>query len=295
MEHFSFQSLSSTPAGAAKLEHVTGGVITQLLLLALTTTSPPTWRVGWGGANGVGCEGRGQEVCRVLPFSPLCPGMEAASMRPLSACLPFWISVCALFILTSGEEQRIPEGEWVSPVLRTAPGSQDPCPGLCWIELVFTKLSDREVVPTAGTGSSGASMHGQRSRSVRGSDESVPRTEKLPFSTSLELFGAHEDAQPLTWTACTSWLPVGCRIRGRVWVHGQVRDRGRDRGRARGLGTKLPQQRSARGVFPAAEQPTGAQKGPQSGCFWSKKVCNFKSYHEGQNIQIQTLRSSWNL
>lgn len=128
--HFSFQTLSSKPAGAATLQHVTGGVITQLLLLALTTTSPPTWRAG-GGANGVGCEGRGQEVCRVLPFSPLCPGLEPASM----GILPVWISVCAIFILTSCEEQRIPEGEWVSPVLRTVPGSQEPRPGLCWIEL----------------------------------------------------------------------------------------------------------------------------------------------------------------
>lgn len=86
---------------------------------------------GAGGANGVGCEGWGQEVCRVLPFSPLCPGLEPASM----GILPVWISVCAIFILTSCEEQRIPEGEWVSPVLRTVPGSQEPCPGLCWIEL----------------------------------------------------------------------------------------------------------------------------------------------------------------
>lgn len=90
-----------------------------------------------GGANGVGCEGRGQEVCRVLLFSPLCPGLEPASMLGI---LPFWISVCAVFILTSCEEQRIPEGEWVSAVLRTVPGSHDPRPGLCWIEFGCYKV-----------------------------------------------------------------------------------------------------------------------------------------------------------
>lgn len=286
IEHFSFQTLSSTPAGAATLEHVTGGVITQLLLLALTTTSPPTW--GGGGQTGWGVRVGGRKSAE---FSSSLHSVQDWNQQACwDFCLSGFLSARFLFrqAAKSSESRRVSgclrfSGRF--PVLRTHvrvfAGSS----------LVFTKLSDREVVPTAGKGSSGASMSGQRSKSVRGSDESVPQTEKLRFSTLLELFGDDEDAQPLTWTACSSWLPVGCRIPGRVWVHGQVRDRGR----APGLGTKLPRQRSARGVFSAAKQPTGAQKGLQSGSFCSKKACIFKSYHEDQNIQIQTLRSSWNL
>lgn len=46
--------------------------------------------------------------------SSCCPGLEPATMRPLFGFMHLWISVCSLFILTSCEEQRIPQGESVS-------------------------------------------------------------------------------------------------------------------------------------------------------------------------------------
>lgn len=101
------------------------------------------------------------------------------------------------------------------------PGPRDPRPGLCWSELVFTELSDREVVPTAGKAAAVLPLTDSGVIRAAG-DEARARKSCAPHLGGG--FGADEDARPLTWTACSSRLPVRCsssRDPG-VWVQDQA-------------------------------------------------------------------------
>lgn len=109
-------------------------------------------RGGMGGWGGRKCA----EFALFSPHSSCRPGLEPATMRPLDALMHLWLSVCSLLILTSCEEQRIPEGE-------SASRSSIADARLFGGSFRCLNGSLKVGIPTGAKRSrSGASIHGQR-------------------------------------------------------------------------------------------------------------------------------------